>query len=74
MPAWKFLLAATIAVAACSPPAAAQGELGTPIGIPETERVSFELENDVYRVIRSRARKGKTGQSRLEFQSIDNDR
>jgi exonuclease SbcC len=32
---------------------------------------SFELEGQHYRVVRSRARKGKTGVSRLEFQILD---
>jgi exonuclease SbcC len=34
---------------------------------------SFELEGQYYRVVRSRARKGKSGVSRLEFQILDND-
>jgi exonuclease SbcC len=33
---------------------------------------SFELEGQQYRVVRSRARKGKSGVSRLEFQILDN--
>ncbi|HEY3375128.1 MAG TPA: SMC family ATPase [Candidatus Aquicultor sp.] len=33
---------------------------------------TFDLEGQRYRVIRSRSRKGKTGQSRLEFQVFDN--
>lgn len=33
-------------------------------------QLSFELEGQFYRVIRSRSRKGKTGTSRLEFQIL----